>query len=98
MSGIELVMEAISGAAVIILMRGGRSILSERVGFMFEEPYISSRSLKPWMAGRSTDILWIPFLVGDRKGPSQWAPRDSAPSEAIRLIPDGPRKGSACGC
>lgn len=35
--------------------------------------------------------LWIPFLVGERKGPSQWAPRDSEPSEERRRDPDGPR-------
>lgn len=39
--------------------------------------------------------LWMPFLVGLMKGPSQWAPRDSEPSDAMRCVPEGPRKGSA---
>lgn len=38
----------------------------------------------------------MPFLVGFRKGPSQWAPSDSEPYAASRALPDGPRKGSAC--
>jgi len=44
---------------------------------------------------RRTEVLWMPFFVGDRKGPSQWAPRDSEPSVASRVVPEGPRKGSA---
>lgn len=37
----------------------------------------------------------MPFLVGFRNGPSQWAPRDSEPKDALRVLPEGPRKGSA---
>lgn len=96
-SGIAAVMVATSGAAVIILMRGGsvELPLGDNDGLMFEDPYISSRSSKPFIAGRRRETLWIPFLVGLRKGPSQWAPRDSAPSDAIRLFPEGPRNGKA---
>jgi hypothetical protein len=57
---------------------------------------MSSKSSKPFKAGRRTEILCIPFLVGERNGPSQCAPKDSEPSDARRLDPDGPRKGSAC--
>ena len=85
-SGMEAVIAAISGAAVIILILGGMTASSpdKGLGLMLEDPYMSSRSLKPSKAARSTEILWMPFLVGFRKGPSQWAPRDSAPSEATR--------------
>jgi len=44
---------------------------------------------------RRTEVLWMPFLVGDRNGPSQWAPRDSDPSVASRDVPEGPSKGRA---
>jgi len=37
----------------------------------------------------------MPFLVGERNGPSQWAPRDSDPRDASRVVPEGPRKGRA---
>lgn len=98
MSLIEEVIEAISGAAVISLMLGARVelVIDDVVGLMFEDPYMSSKSSKPWIAARRTEGLWIPFLVGDRKGPSQCAPSDSAPSWGKREMPDGPRNGRAC--
>lgn len=97
MDGIVAVIVPSSGAAVIIFMRGGRRTPEgERVGFRFVAPYISSRVLMPSTQGTMFSTLWMPFLVGERKGPSQWAPRDSAPSSAMRRPPEGPRKGSAC--
>lgn len=72
-SGIVLIMAAISGAAVIFLIVGGLMIFpsGERVGFRYWVPYISSRSEKPLVAGMMFSILWMPFLVGERNGPSQ---------------------------
>lgn len=86
-------MAAISGAAVIFLMVGGLITVpsGERVGFRYSEPYMASRSEKPFVAGMMFSTLWMPFLVGERKGPSQCAPRDSAPSEEMRWYPEGPR-------
>jgi len=33
----------------------------------------------------------MPHFEEAMKGPSQWAPRDSEPSEALREAPEGPR-------
>ena len=98
MSGIVCVIRPISGAAVIFLICAGLIVpfKGSMVGLMFALPYISSRSVKPLFAARRTSTLWMPFLVGEMKGPSQCAPRDSEPSSASRQVPEGPRNGSAC--
>lgn len=54
------------------------------------------RSERPLCGDCRTAALWQPFLVGFRKGPSQWAPRDSEPCEGLRGVPEGPRKRSTC--
>lgn len=52
----------------------------------------------PFVAVMILVTLWMPFLVGDKNGPSQCAPRDSAPEEERRALPEGPRYGSAFSC
>lgn len=80
--GISAFMDASSGAAVILRIRGGERVpFWSSAGCRFSEPYIDSRSVKEFAETR-TSRGWMPFLVGFMKGPSQWAPRDSAPSEA----------------
>lgn len=58
-SVIEDVIEAISGAAVIILMLGGKGelVVDDVVELMLDDPYMSSRSSKPWIAARRTEGL-----------------------------------------
>lgn len=69
--GMSEVMDASSGAAVILRIRGGEKLPS---GFSeewrFEGPYMDSRSVKE-VAGTMTSRGWMPFLVGFMKGPSQ---------------------------
>lgn len=52
-------MDAISGAAVIFLMVGGLITVpsGERVGFRYSEPYMASRSEKPFVAGMMFSTL-----------------------------------------
>lgn len=77
-----------SSGATVIILTGMSDDRGE--GVMLEAPYMASRSATE-EAVRRTAGLCTPFLVGLRKGPSTWAPRDSAPSWAVREAPDGPR-------
>lgn len=58
---------------------------------------MEEREARPESGVCRTETLWIPFLVGEMKGPSQWAPRDSEPWVGSRDAPEGPRNGRAFG-